>query len=143
MNLIEVAQKPKVGIGVLIFKDNKVLLQKRKGAHGAGSYCGPGGHLEHAESFEDCIRRETKEEAGIEIDNIKFLCLTNFKDHLPKHYVDIGLVADYKSGEPQVLEPDKCEGWDWYDLDNLPSPLFGVVGNYIEAYRGGSNFNDK
>jgi NADH pyrophosphatase NudC (nudix superfamily) len=35
------------------------------------------------ESFEDCAKRETMEEAGIEIDNIKFLVLSNLKKFIP------------------------------------------------------------
>src|SRR5215469_4737907 len=45
---------PKVGVGVMILKDGKVLIGKRKGAHGAGEWAWPGGHLEYMESFEDC-----------------------------------------------------------------------------------------
>lgn len=139
---MENTQRPKTGIGVLVFKDGKVLLGKRKGAHAADVYGGPGGHLEHLESFTQCAKREAKEEAGIEIDNIRFLSLTNFTKYAPKHYVDIGLAADWKSGDPQVLEPDKCESWDWYGLDNLPTPLFDVVNNYVEAYKTGKNYFD-
>lgn len=135
-------QKPKVGIGLFIIKDGKVLMGRRKGAHGAGEYCGPGGHLEHMESFEECAKRETMEEVGIEIQNIRFLCLSNLKQYAPKHYVDIGILADWKGGEPKVMEPDKRENWDWYDLDNLPSPLFGVEPQYIEAYKTGKNYFD-
>src|ERR1700739_4984898 len=108
---------PKVGIGVLIFKDDKVLLGKRKGSHAEGLYGGTGGHFEYMESFEECAKRETREETGIEIENIRFLCLTNLKSSKPKHYVDIGLVADWQSGDPQTLEPNKIEGWNWYSLD--------------------------
>ncbi len=43
-------KRPKVGLGVLIFKDGKVLLGKRKGAHGEGTWCPPGGHLEFGET---------------------------------------------------------------------------------------------
>lgn len=133
---------PMTGIGILIFKDGKVLMGKRTGAHAAGVFAGPGGHLEHLESFAFCAKRETLEEAGIEIENIRFLCLTNFTAYAPKQYVDIGLVADWKSGEPRVLEPDQCESWHWYDMNDLPSLLFGVVKNYIEAYRTGKNYFD-
>lgn len=136
------AERPRVGIGVLVFRDGKILLGKRKGSHAAGLYGGPGGHLEHMESFAECARREAKEEVGIEIENIQFLCLTNFQDHAPKHYVDIGLTAQWKSGEPTILEPDKCDGWAWYDIDNISVPLFGVVKNYIEAYKNGGNYFD-
>src|SRR3989344_6633842 len=116
----------KVWIGVAVIRDGKILLGKRKSSHGHGEYGGPGGHLEHLETFEECAQRETREETGIEIDNIRFLCITNLKKYATKHYIDIGVIADWKSGEPAVLEPEKCESWDWYDLDNLPAPLFAV-----------------
>lgn len=66
----------------------------------------------------------------------------NLKKYPPKHYVDIGLMADWQSGEPEVLEPEKCEGWGWYDMDNLPSPRFSTVDTYIEAYKTGRNYWD-
>jgi 8-oxo-dGTP diphosphatase len=133
-------ERPKVGIGVVVIRAGKVLLGKRKGAHGAGEFAGPGGHLESLESFADCAIRETLEETGIEIENVRFLCVTNLRTYAPKHYVDIGVVADWKSGEPQVLEPDKVEGWDWYNMDNLPAPLFGVEPYYIEALKTGRHY---
>jgi len=136
-------QKTKVGVGVMIFKDDKVLLGKRKGSHGAGEYSFPGGHLEYMEGFEECAVRETLEEAGIEIKNVKFLWLKNTTFYTPKHYVHIGLIADWKSGEPEVLEPEKCEGWDWYDLNNLPKPLFKLCETTFEAYKSGRIYYDK
>lgn len=135
-------QKPKVGIGVMILKDGKVLLGKRKGSHGQGEYAFPGGHLEYLESFENCARRETREEAGIEIKNIRLLCVSNIAEYKPKHYVDIGIIADWESGEPQVLEPEKREFWGWYDLNNISEPLFYVCRLYFEAYKTGKNYFD-
>ena len=138
---MEEKQRPKVGIGVMIFKDGKVLMGKRKSANGAGEYAWPGGHLEFDESFEDCAKRETMEEAGIKITNVRFNRLMNFKK-ADKHYADIGLIADWESGEPKVMEPEKCEGWAWYDIDNLPQPLFGPVPTAVEAYKSGKNYFD-
>lgn len=135
-------QRPKVGIGVMIFKDGKVLLGKRKNAHGDGEYAWPGGHMEYMESFEGCAKRETLEETGIEIENVRFVRLMNLKTYTPKHYVDIGLAADWKSGEPQVLEPEKCEGWGWYDINNLPEPLFSTLPTYFETLHTGKNYFD-
>src|SRR3989338_3768070 len=55
----------KVGIGVLIFKEGKVLLCKRKGSHGSGEYAFPGGHLEYMESFTECaLARRAKNVAS-------------------------------------------------------------------------------
>lgn len=132
----------KVGIGVMIMKDGKVLLGKRKGSHASGEYSFPGGHIEYMESFIESAKREVMEEVGIEIDNVRFLRLLNLKTYAPKHYVDIGLIADWKSGEPQVMEPEKCEGWGWYDLNQLPTPLFSGLNEYFITYRGGKNFFD-
>ncbi|MFA6338955.1 MAG: NUDIX domain-containing protein [Candidatus Paceibacterota bacterium] len=133
-------QIPRVGVGVMIFKDGKILLTKRKGAHGAGEYSFPGGHLEYMESFEECARRETREEAGIEIQNLRFSYVTNSKKYTPKHYIHIGLIADWKSGEPKIMEPEKSEEWKWYDLDNLPEPLFEFSEFAVEAYKNGENY---
>ena len=131
--------RPQVGLGLLVIKDDKMLLGKRIGSHGAGEYGGPGGHLENGESFEDCILRELAEEAGtgFKVKNLGFLCLTNLTKYAPKHYVDIGMVAEWESGEPVVMEPHKLESWDWYETDALPDPLFGIVPNYIEAHKTG------
>lgn len=135
--------KPMPSVGIMIFKDGKVLLHKRKGSHGEGEYAFPGGHIEYMESFEDCARRETKEEAGIEIENIRFQFVASVRKYKPKHYVHIGLIADWKSGEAKTMEPDKCEGeWAWYDLDDLPEPIFEFCKLAFDSYKTGSNYYD-
>lgn len=135
--------RPKVGVGVMILKDGKVLLGQRKNTHGVGEYANTGGHVEHLESLVETAKRETREEAGIEIKNVRFLCLINLKEYAPKHYIDIGMIADWESGEPQVLEPDKRESWAWYDLDDLPQPMFASSPLYIQAYKTGRTFWDQ
>jgi len=133
----------KVGVGVMVFKDEKVLMGKRKGSHGEGEYSFTGGHLEYMESFEDCVKRATFEEAGIKINNVKFQVLANVKIFKPKQYIHIGMIAEWESGEPQNLEPDKVESWDWYDLDNLPSPIFYPAQLIIDSYKSGKNYYGK
>ena len=54
-------KRPKVGVGVFVFKDGKTLLGKRKNAHGDGTWNPPGGHLEFNESIEQCAQREVLE----------------------------------------------------------------------------------
>ena len=135
-------QITKVGVGVLLFKDGKVLFGKRKGAHGAGDYAGPGGHLDYMESFEDCAKRETLEECGVNIKNVRFLNLANINQFYPKHYVHISVAAEWESGELKNMEPDKCESWDWYDLENLPENLFLQARLGVESYKTGKNYFD-
>jgi len=142
MNNQSLNNYPRVGIGIMILKDGKILLGKRKGSHGNGEYAFPGGHLEYMESFEGCARREIKEECGIEVDNIRFQLLQNVKKYAPKHYAHIGLIADWKSGEPQILELEKCDSWGWYDLNDLPSPLFESADTAIKSLKTGRNYFD-
>ena len=134
---------PRVGIGVLVMKDGKLLLGKRKGSHGAGEYASPGGHLEHLESFAEASAREVEEETGLEIGPARFLRVLNTTQYAPRHYIDIAFVADWVSGVPEVREPDKVESWGWYDLDDLPSPLFGTLPTAIEALRTGQHLWDR
>ena len=61
-------ERPKVGVGVIIVKEGKILLGKRKNAHGEGTWCPPGGHLELGESYEECAKRETFEETNFKIE---------------------------------------------------------------------------
>ena len=126
----------------MVLKGTKILLGARKSSHGAGEFAGPGGHLEIGETIEECALRELAEEAGpdIKVKNIRFLCFINLKRYLPKHYAHIHMVADWDSGDPRVMEPDKQDGWEWYEIEDLPQPLFAAMPEVIEAYKTGKNF---
>jgi len=117
--------RPKVGVAVFIYKDGKFLMVQRQGSHGTGSWSIPGGHLEMNESWEECARRETLEEVGLEITNVRFFVATNdiFKAE-GKHYVTIWMTADWQSGEPRNNEPEKMLAMQWSDFTHMPQPLF-------------------
>ncbi|CAI2168561.1 16217_t:CDS:2 [Funneliformis geosporum] len=122
MSSSDTCNHPRVGLGVFVVRDNKFLLGKRKGAHGAGTWQLPGGSLEFGESFEDCAGREVLEETSLKIKNITFQAVTN--DPMPnenKHYVDIFMRAEVVDGnvEPVVMEPLKCECWKWVTWDEF------------------------
>jgi 8-oxo-dGTP diphosphatase len=116
---------PRVGIGVYIMKGGLVLMGKRIGLHGRNTWSAPGGSLEFGESWEDCAMREALEEAGVNIKNLRFGAVTNdISNEEQQHFVTIHMVANLESGEPQLMEPDKWERWDWFSWDELPQPLF-------------------
>lgn len=131
--MIGAHDRPLVGICVIVVKDGKILLGKRRGSHGEGEYSTPGGHLEHGESFRGCAAREVMEETGLQIGPLRFLRVLNATQYAPKHYVDLAFAAEWKAGEPEVREPDKVERWDWYYPDDLPSPLFAMVPSAVAA----------
>lgn len=128
-----------VGGGALIVNDkNQVLLLKRNSGarNDAGCWNKPGGTLEFGEAVEDMIKRECKEEAGVEIEIIKFL---SFTDHLIKsenqHWISFNYLAKIKSGEPINLETDKHDGIEWFSIDNLPENISQPTLESIEIIR--------
>lgn len=122
--------RPYVGVGVIVVKHDTVLMGLRKASHGSGTWNFPGGHLEYGEDILDCARREVWEEAGIRIRNARMGPYTNdiFKQE-HKHYITLFVLSDYGYGEVQVREPEKCERWEWFSWENLPSPLFLPIKN--------------
>ena len=127
----------RVGVGVIVRRNGKVLVGKRLADLGKGSWGFPGGHLEHGESFEECAVRETKEEAGISIKNLKLGSVTNayFKES-DKHYVTVYVACDYGKGKVRIMEPDKTAEWSWFSWENLPKPYFLTMRGLFEQ-----NFN--
>jgi 8-oxo-dGTP diphosphatase len=133
-------QRPGVGVLVILQHNDKVLLGKRKGSHGHGEWSFPGGHLEMNETIEECGKREVFEETGINIINKLSISVDNeytndIFETEKKHYIT--LYQKYKLDElitPELLEPDKCFEWGWFDINNLPEPLFLCVKNYLINY---------
>lgn len=126
---------PRIGVGVLIISGSHILLGKRKNAHGENTWSPPGGHLEFGETPEQCAQRETLEECGLEVANIRLGGVTNdIFTAEEKHYITLMMIADYTGGTPQVLEPHKCDGWEWFDLHDLPTPLFLPLQNLRKSH---------
>ncbi|NKI94138.1 NUDIX hydrolase [Rhizobacter sp. SG703] len=119
---------PRVGVGILVLRGGRILLGRRRGAHGAGTWSAPGGRLEYGESIEDCARRELLEETGLALGaGERGPCTSDVFDEVRQHYVTVFVLARHTHGEPATLEPDKCDGWQWFDWSALPQPLFAPL----------------
>ena len=125
-------ERPKVGVGVVVVSEGKLLLGKRKGAHGEGSWSPAGGHLEFGETVEECAKRELLEETGLIATRLRLGPWTNDFIDNDKHYVTLFVFVDDFVGEVVLKEPEKCEGWHWFDIQELPHPLFPSIANMIE-----------
>jgi 8-oxo-dGTP diphosphatase len=134
----------RVGAGVIVVKEGKTLLAKRssKKSLGQSQWGSAGGHVEPGETPAEAAIRETKEELGIVVGNLKFLtCLDEqWKDG--RQYVDIIFLADILSGNPKSMEPDKIEEAGWFDLDNLPEPMFAPVRAALKALKNGLHYDE-
>lgn len=138
----KIAPKPGVGFGIMILKDGKVLLGKRHEdpqkasslLHGEGTWTMPGGKLHFQEGLKEAASRETLEETGIKIRNLEVISVSNDIVH-DNHFVTIGFLCTEFEHEPKVIEPDEITKWQWFDLNNLPSPLYfpseKIIRNYL------------
>jgi 8-oxo-dGTP diphosphatase len=116
---------PRVGVGVIVLRSGLVLLGKRIGSRGAGTWALPGGHLEFGESVEQCAIREVREETGLEIQGLTpgpYSSDVFASD--ATHYVTLFIVSGSAMGEPFVREPTMCAEWRWFRWSELPRPLF-------------------
>ena len=133
---------PRVGVGIMILKGNKVLLGRRhkdtkkadSELHGEGTWTCPGGKLDFGEKIVDTIKREVFEETKIKINNPKLISVTN--DVVSDaHFVTLGFFCKDFEGEPKVMEPDEIIEWRWFPIDNLPKPMFfpstKLINNYL------------
>jgi len=138
-------EKKKVGagFGVILIKDNKILLGMRhpdpdkadSAFRSAGEWSLPGGKLDFGESLEEGAIREVEEETSIKIKNPKVLSIHNCKNE-HAHFLTAGLLAEEWEGEAKVMEPDEMIKWEWFDINNLPYPRyfpsFEVIENYLQ-----------
>ena len=136
----------KTGVGVLIVVDNKVLLGHRVdnatdtgGIYEPGSWTCPGGKQEYDETIFECAIRETKEETNLDLDISSLHVFDATDDIQPnKHYVTLDVLATKYSGELKVMEPEKIDKWEWFDLDNLPENIYSPSKKEIDNYKKGN-----
>ena len=131
----------KVGIGVMIKDDNKILLghrsAKRKDTGGIfepDTWTLPGGKQEYDETVIDTAIREVKEETNLDIKNPEVFSVSD--DFQPdRHFVTIEMITEEFSGELKIMEPTKEDDWQWFDLNNLPDNIYSPSRVFIEKYK--------
>jgi 8-oxo-dGTP diphosphatase len=128
------ANEPRVGVALIITHDDHVLLVKRKGSHGEGTWSTPGGHLEFGESPEQCAIREAKEETNIDVTGVRFRAITNdVFEAEGKHYITIWMEGQFATGVPVIHAADEVADIGWFSWIALPQPLFLPLQNLLNG----------
>jgi 8-oxo-dGTP diphosphatase len=99
--------RPMVGVGAVVWDGGRVLLERRGQPPAQGSWSLPGGLIEVGESAEDAVRREVREECGIEVTIGQMLGLfepiqRESDGRVRYHFVVIDFLAHYHAGELQA-----------------------------------------
>jgi len=114
---------PGVGCGAAIVRDGRLLLVKRRRAPEAGHWSLPGGKVEFGESVADAVKREIREEVGLDIELLRDLGVVEMIGVDDQHWVSPIYLAEAAHGEARNNEPEKLEAVEWVELDSPPSPL--------------------
>jgi ADP-ribose pyrophosphatase YjhB (NUDIX family) len=112
----EYPDHPRVGVGVIVWRDGRVLLVRRTRPPQAGEWSLPGGGQELGETLFETARREVAEETGLEVAPTGVLTAVDsiHRDEAGRvrfHYTLIDVLADWQSGEAAPRDDVSAVVW--------------------------------
>jgi len=119
-------QSPRVAVGAVVIKDDRVLLVKRRDPPNRAQWAIPGGSVRLGESLQQAAEREILEETGVRIHAGRPVYIFDVIDRDPEgriryHYVITDLLAEYLGGEPTPRDDAEDARWlSPLDLYRLP-----------------------
>jgi ADP-ribose pyrophosphatase YjhB (NUDIX family) len=132
---------------LVLFKDGKTLLSRRcnTGVED-GKYSLVAGHCEEGETFTQCLIREAKEEAGIELlaEDVQVAHVMHRNSYTPidNERVDVFFTAKKWTGTIENKELDKCDDLVWFDLDNLPINTISYIRQAVEKIQANMFYSE-
>jgi ADP-ribose pyrophosphatase YjhB (NUDIX family) len=118
----EYPTRPVLGVGIVVWHGERVLLVQRARPPRQGQWSLPGGAQQLGETVADAARRELLEEAGIAVDLGGIIATIDLIERTADgrvryHYTLIDFVAE--APEPDVRPGDDAADARWFTLDEL------------------------
>ena len=129
---------PTVAAAAFVFDPaGRVLLVRRAKEPSAGKLAVPGGFIDVGESAEDGLRREVREEVGIEIDRLRFLVsFPNAYHYAEVTYPVVDLYFTAFAVNPEAARPlDAVLGVEWRLLEAVPDEEIAFVSMRVALER--------
>ena len=126
--------KTRIAVALVALRGSQVMLGKRHNtSHMDGCFSQPGGHVFEFETCLHAMQREAKEECGVSLTD-EDLTLIGVMHHNspPFDCVHFIFTSDFINQVPVNMEPHKCESWQFFNLDDLPSPIDSYVKKILE-----------
>lgn len=121
-----------ITIDALIIKNDSILLIKRALEPFKGYWALPGGHLEWDQTAEDAVRKEVKEETGLEVVSMQFLRVYTNPGRDPRQKITLAYQVT-AIGDP--VAGDDAKEYKWFELKNLPDLGFDhrqIIEDYLK-----------
>ena len=132
------------GAHLLLMKDNKILLLKRRSSfYNDGLYTLVSGHLDGNETLRNALCREANEEIGIKLEpnNLTPLHTVHEKD-IGNEYITLFFSVKSWIGDPKNMEPEKCYELGWFDINNLPENTSALIKTTIPKILKGEIYSE-
>jgi len=113
---------PLVGVGAIIIRDGKILLEKRKHDPGKGKWSIPGGLVELGEGIEQAVIREVKEETNLDVEEPRHIDVVDNlqvddEGRIKYHYVIVDYFVKLKGG--MLKAGSDADELGWVSLDDV------------------------
>ncbi len=132
-----------VAVHLMLIENGKILLLRRYNTgYEDGNYSVVAGHIDGNESVIKAMQREASEEAGIKIkeEDLEIVHVMHRKSK-DRESIDYFLTCKKYEGNVQIMEKDKCDELQFYDIERLPINVISYVRNGIEHYRNRRPFS--
>lgn len=133
-----------VAVHAFFIKDDQVLLLERANTgYMDGHFSVPAGHVDGGESIWQAMRREIKEEVGVEVhDKHQPIHVMHRSNSPTEERIDYFFLIENWQGKLKVGEPEKCSQIKWFNLWQLPENIIPYIDFALKQVQDGVLFSE-